>query len=209
MPVVADFLQRRRREVLKRQCAFKLKDLPNIEQRFKKASRGSEIKFVQVRSHREKMTAPYPKGSLTRSSPAAQRVDKAAELKADFESLRADVARDAGNDRRLTIGQIEAVTRQIASVAKVYDVPDHGSLVRHFAERPKLTQLLLDSADEIVKRFEYDPASIVDDDGELVMRIPTQLSPAVGHIRFSTFLRDWWIPKAGIEDKMTLTIDYV
>lgn len=130
-------------------------------------------------------------------------------LKADFESLRADVVGDAGSNRRLMISQIEVVTRQIASVSKVYDVPDQGNLVRHFAERPKLAQLLLDSADEITKRFEHGPASIVDDDGELVMRIPTQLSPAVGHMRFSAFLRDWWIPKAGIEDKMTLTIDYV
>ena len=104
---------------------------------------------------------------------------------------------------------IEAVTRQIASVSKAYDVPDHGSLVRYFAERPKLAQFLLDSTDEIVKHFEYGPASIVVDDGELVMRIPTQLSPAVAQKRFSAFLRDWWMPKAGVEDKMTLTLNYV
>lgn len=130
-------------------------------------------------------------------------------LKADFESLRADVAGDTGSNRRLTIGQIQAVMRQIANVSKVYDIPEQSSLVQHFVDRPKLVQLLLDSASEIKERFEYGPASIVDEDGELVMRIPTQLSPAAAHVRFSAFLRDWWMPKAGVEDKMTLTLDYV
>ena len=36
-PVAADFLQRRKYEALKKQRAFKLKDLSNIERPFRKA----------------------------------------------------------------------------------------------------------------------------------------------------------------------------
>ena len=104
---------------------------------------------------------------------------------------------------------VEEVARAVSMLQREYELEDSGAIVQHFLGRPAFIELVLDAAKEISSRFDSARATLRCEAGDLVIAIPTKLSPTVAEERYSDFLRQWWMPRAGIEDATTLTLDYV
>ena len=112
-------------------------------------------------------------------------------------------------ERKQDLERLGELTRIVKALAQEYDLDASGAVVMHFLARANLLPLLLNAVEPLRQSFGDTRAMLRCEEGELVLGIPTTLDPDEAEELFSKFLREWWMPNAGVVDRMTVTLDYV
>lgn len=106
--------------------------------------------------------------------------------------------------------ELHGALKAIADLRTIFEVvgDDDFACLEHFAARSKLPMLLKEAAAELRKKFPGSPLGLTWEDGNIYLVVKTTTKAEEGEELLSEFF-DWWIPRRNVEDRTTVTIEYV
>jgi hypothetical protein len=127
---------------------------------------------------------------------------KAQELQEQIHALRRD------NGGCPTTEQIAAVLARVSKLEALYSAVKRGpGFIEHLVLRPDLPLLLEEAAAELRRRFDS-PMYLSWEDGCLFVVVKTKLKAEDAEPMLDAFL-DWWLGRSHVDDRTTVTLDYV
>lgn len=139
-------------------------------------------------------------------------VDELRLVKRRVEVLEAEVAalkeRDSTDDE--SVAPVAEVARVVSILQRSFEIEDAGAVVRHFLSRESVLQFFVKTAEKVPAFFNAGARCSLrcDDDDELLLEITTPLTPDEGELRYSKFLREWWMPLGGHKHRVTVSLNY-